>query len=352
MATRVSKTPQKSTAKRRSPTRKSPLSGTKKAAVTPKATTAKRTAATKKSAATRVRKPAARPADFAKAASAKRAPVAARKKPSTSSVRAASKTARRKPRATAVKPAAKRLVAIPLGSGNKLVLSLQTSTSKPVRRKTAGKPASKTPRTKKRELLVTAVFLVVGLFGSVYFGLQALTRPEVTVAASSLPTQQFVAEPVAKDSALPRSEPTRLRVGSIQLDTALTTVGLNPDKTLEVPADYRTAGWYRLGASPGEPGPAVVVGHLDHVGGTAVFWRLRELLPGQTIAVDRADGKTATFVIEKVQQFPQNAFPAEAVYGKTEQPTLRLITCGGVFDRLTHRYSDNIVVFATLVAEK
>ena len=97
---------------------------------------------------------------------------------------------------------------------------------------------------------------------------------------------------------------------------------------------------------PGDRGPAVVAGHVDSVAGPAVFYRLRELRPGDEVVVDLSDGRTVTFRVTGSLQVPKDAFPTEEVYGPTPDAELRLITCGGEFDRSVRSYEDNTVVFA------
>jgi len=134
-------------------------------------------------------------------------------------------------------------------------------------------------------------------------------------------------------------------IPSIQVDTSVINLGLNHDGTLEVPQDYTVAGWYSLGPKPGQIGPAVIVGHVDSRNGPAVFYRLRELQPGMTVTVWRG-GKSHTFVVTQVGEYPKDAFPTEKVYGAVDVPALRLITCGGAFNYSTGHYTDNIVVYA------
>ncbi len=146
-------------------------------------------------------------------------------------------------------------------------------------------------------------------------------------------------------------EPTRVLVPSIGVDAEVIRLGLNPDRTLEVPSDFSQAGWWTGGSMPGEDGPAVVAGHVDSRSGPAVFFRLRELTPGDIITLADDEGQQVRFVVDRVEQHPKDDFPTDAVYGPTEEPTLRLITCGGSFDRSVRSYRDNIVVFATLAEE-
>jgi hypothetical protein len=142
--------------------------------------------------------------------------------------------------------------------------------------------------------------------------------------------------------------PVRLRVPAVRVDTALQPLGRNADGTIAVPADPDVAGWYTEGPRPGQPGPAVILGHVDSTTGPAVFFHLARLSPGDAITVDGADGSTRTFRVTRVTRVPKDRFPTDLVYLPTLQPALRLVTCGGSFDRAAHSYRDNIIVFADL----
>jgi sortase (surface protein transpeptidase) len=142
----------------------------------------------------------------------------------------------------------------------------------------------------------------------------------------------------------------RLWIPAIAVSTHLVRLGRLPDGSLEVPHDWDTAGWYKEGPRPGQPGPAVILGHVDSRAGPAVFFRLRELRPGDIVRVGLADGRILVFRVQRVKRYPKDRFPAEAVYFPTLNRELRLITCGGEFDYASRNYRDNIVVYATLVA--
>lgn len=153
--------------------------------------------------------------------------------------------------------------------------------------------------------------------------------------------------------ALPRSTPTTISIPRIGVHADLMTLGTNPDGSVQVPPleQARLAGWYSPGPSPGEIGSAVIVGHVDSAKlGPAVFFNLGSLRAGDTITVARADGRAATFTVDSVKSYPKTSFPSALVYGPSDQPSLRVVTCGGVFDRSARSYLDNIVVFATLTA--
>jgi sortase (surface protein transpeptidase) len=126
-------------------------------------------------------------------------------------------------------------------------------------------------------------------------------------------------------------------------------LGLEEDGSLEVPPGAYPVGWYHGSARPGQQGAAVLAGHVDWEGEPGAFYGLRELVPGDTVDVERADGTVATFVVDRVETHPKDDFPSEAVYGRIDSAGLRLITCGGAVDEETGQYLDNVVVFARLV---
>jgi len=135
-------------------------------------------------------------------------------------------------------------------------------------------------------------------------------------------------------------------IPAIGVDARLIPLGRASDGTLEVPKDWGVAGWFAGGPFPGEPGPAVVVGHVDSTSGPAVFYRLRELRRGDVIVVSAEGRGRSRFWIVSSEWFAKSAFPTRRVYGPVAGPALRLVTCGGAFDRSTGHYVDNLVVFA------
>ena len=142
--------------------------------------------------------------------------------------------------------------------------------------------------------------------------------------------------------------PVRVEIPRIGVSSPLQRLGRAPDRTVEVPTDWHLAGWYAGGPRPGDPGSAVILGHVDSKRGPAVFYRLRELRRGDEVEVVRADRSRVRFVVDRIQQFPKDQFPTDDVYYPTLTPALRLVTCGGQFDPVAGSYRSNIIVFATL----
>ncbi len=141
-------------------------------------------------------------------------------------------------------------------------------------------------------------------------------------------------------------DPIRIVIPAMGVSARIVPLGLNADRTLQVPDSFSEAGWFRGGPEPGERGPAVIVGHVDSMDGPGVFYRLRALRSGDVVKVTLENGWTVRYVVRSHLATPKNDFPTKLVYGHTEKPTLRLITCDGQFDTSTGHFVDNYIVFA------
>lgn len=168
------------------------------------------------------------------------------------------------------------------------------------------------------------------------------------------PTELVGRRPAALAAAVARTEPSalpprRITVERLGIDHDLVGLGLDRDGVLQVPADPAVPGWYRGGVAPGGTGPAVLVGHVDSFEGPGIFFRLREAVPGDRITVTRIDRSVVVFEVYGVETVPKDGFPTAQVYGDTQGPELRLLTCGGAFDPTTRSYTQNVVVYARQV---
>ena len=156
------------------------------------------------------------------------------------------------------------------------------------------------------------------------------------------------AAPARATAAVGDSRPVSIQIPAIGVDARVVPVGLGPGRTMEVPA-VDLAGWYEPGPRPGEAGPAVIVGHVDSRRGPAVFFRLSQLRRDDRIVVGQGRGAARSFAVERVERQPKQALPVDRIWNDTGRPVLRLITCGGSFDRATGHYRDNVIVYASLV---
>ncbi|MFC5747468.1 class F sortase [Actinomadura rugatobispora] len=193
---------------------------------------------------------------------------------------------------------------------------------------------------------LAAVMLAAGLV-AVGLGLRGPAGPPQP------PAWAATARPVAHHApVMARSVPVRVDVPSLGVRAPLVRLGLEPDGSVQVPAADRPgeAGWYDGGPTPGERGPAVLLGHVDSAKGAAVFYELGRLRPGHRIEVGRADGRVAVFTVESVERVPKDRFPTRRMYGPIGHAGLRLVTCGGSFDKDRRSYQDNIIVYASQTA--
>jgi sortase (surface protein transpeptidase) len=150
---------------------------------------------------------------------------------------------------------------------------------------------------------------------------------------------------------LSASPPVTLDIPSIGVRSDLLSLGLRENQSLEVPPDGpgAPASWYNQSPTPGDRGPAVMLGHVNATdGGKGVFADLRALKAGDRIDVIREDGSTATFEFQRGEQYQKDDFPTLTVYGNTPGSELRLITCDG-YNPDSGEFDDNYVVYATLV---
>ncbi|MEU6777673.1 class F sortase [Nonomuraea angiospora] len=151
-----------------------------------------------------------------------------------------------------------------------------------------------------------------------------------------------------------RSRPTRIKIPKIKVNAPIGAVTVDSKGKLGTPplTKPNQTGWYKGSPVPGELGPSVINGHVSTRKGPAVFDRLRELAKGDQIYVYRSDGKVTRFTVSGIEQASKSSFPTSRVYGNTTNAQLRLVTCGGVFNKTAHSYTDNIVVYATLSKKK
>ena len=216
------------------------------------------------------------------------------------------------------------------------------------------RPWAELLRATPRPVVVVLLVMLAGIAAV------AVARHETRAAATApaaAPVPSSSAAPAPAGSApgeltrgdlLPTSPPVRLQIPALDVDVPVTGLGLQPDGAMEVPTDARTVGWFTEAPTPGSLGPAVLAGHVDFEGVPGTFARLSTLRPGSEIRVARRDGTTAAFTVTRVGRHPKDRFPSEDVYGPIDHAGLRLITCGGDFDRRSGHYEDNVIAYAEL----
>jgi hypothetical protein len=198
---------------------------------------------------------------------------------------------------------------------------------------------------------MAGVLLIVGGAAAVGVAVTAQEHaPQASLAAAG-----STGPSAGRGPSLRRSLPVSVDIPAIGVNSKLLHLGVNSDGTIQVPSLYTQPGraaWYRYSVTPGQIGAAVIEGHVDTYHGSAVFFRLGALRPGNRIDVRLADGITAVFRVTGVRRYLKSTFPAKAIYGATGYAALHLITCGGAFDGATGHYLGSTVVFATLTSAR
>ena len=140
-----------------------------------------------------------------------------------------------------------------------------------------------------------------------------------------------------------RPTPARLQVPAAQIDSSLDPLVVDPSGRIQVPDTTDAVGWWR---TKKKDSPILLVGHVDSKVGPAVFYKLRKLRPGDPIMVTFDNGVVSSFQVRATERVDKDDFPTEKVY-VANPGDIRLVTCGGKFNRRTGHYEDNIVVYAS-----
>uniref|UniRef100_A0AAU2JQ20 Sortase n=1 Tax=Streptomyces sp. NBC_00049 TaxID=2903617 RepID=A0AAU2JQ20_9ACTN len=210
------------------------------------------------------------------------------------------------------------------------------------------------PAVARRTRIVAATALAAAVSGGLVAcagaaGAGPKLPPDPKVGSTSAP----VPASDATTAALPPSKPTGMKIDAAGVD-AKKMVDLKVDADsgeLGVPnadTDANSPGWWTGGVTPGEKGVSVLVAHFDTKHGPALMKDVEKIKLGDLVEVPREDGKTARFTIREIEDVNKKDFPTDKVYGPTDRPELRLLTCGGEL-KDGHR-TNNVIFYADLVA--
>ncbi|WP_354570602.1 sortase [Glaciihabitans sp. UYNi722] len=202
--------------------------------------------------------------------------------------------------------------------------------------------------------IIGAAVLVAAL-GATGAAVVASTSAPTASSASPSPREGDaggVQDPVstATNPPAPGVVVTHVDIPDIGVSSDLELLNLDGNGALLPPVGFAKAGWYQGGVLPGDVGPAIIAGHVDSAHGPAIFAHLGDVQPGSKITVTLSDGRALTFEVQKSEKSLKTQFPTSDVYGNVPTPQLRVITCGGPFDPRSGHYTENLVLFATLVS--
>ena len=186
-------------------------------------------------------------------------------------------------------------------------------------------------------LVAAAALATVACGGASHPAAQG-SHPHVTVS------------PPVSSASVPRL-PTQLVIPKIGVKADVEEVGVDSHGNMGVPRDWHDVAWYAPGVVPGQPGDAVMAGHLDWYGGVkAVFWNLAQLRVGDTVQVVTKDGLTLNFRVSSSEKVPYTTHPA-GLFAATGPPQLSLITCTGSWDMAKSMYLERLIVNADYVGQ-
>lgn len=146
-----------------------------------------------------------------------------------------------------------------------------------------------------------------------------------------------------------RTAPQSIRIGDLELDNSVRSVGIEENGELEVP-DETEVGWYQYGSAPGLPGSTVLAAHVSWNRKIGPFHQLGILEPGAEVEVVADDGSTRTYEVIERAVYDKDELPRDRIWRTTGDETLVLITCGGDYNPNIRRYRQNIVIYAVPVS--
>lgn len=235
----------------------------------------------------------------------------------------------------------------------------------------SGDPINKSPKNittkpkfKSKSLhhsLITAAFLVFSL-GVAASIMTFKTNSDVVseVKAASLGRNDIQEEDTPSESDLPKGSvnsykvapdlPRKISIPKLSVEGRVLALGVKDNNELKAPSNIYDTGWYLSSAKLGEIGATLIDGHASGPTKPGVFHNLKKLVKGDTIKVDRGDGKVFTYLVSKTQVYNQNSvdMAAALVSAEAGKSGLNLITCTGKYNKQTKRYDDRLIVFAVL----
>ena len=194
-----------------------------------------------------------------------------------------------------------------------------------------------------------AIFILVGIAlitKTVFFALGVQASLLTPMPSKPAESAAYIQGLIQKEQVSP-GRPVRLTIPTIKVDVALSYVGLKADGTIGTPEGPVGAAWFYPGTIPGRVGSAVIDGHYGWRDGIkAAFDDISKLKKGDKIYVEDQKGLTSAFVVTSSRVYPEDEDTSDVFNSSDGIAHLNLITCGGIWNKTTHLYSDRLVVFS------
>ncbi len=134
---------------------------------------------------------------------------------------------------------------------------------------------------------------------------------------------------------------------TLDVSAPIVKVGVGSDGAMVVPHNARDVAWLDQGGIPGDTNNVVLAGHINYSRQAGSFGRIRELGKGDSITVEMK-GRHYKFRVVWNCFFDRNTDAAAQIMGKTDVPSVTLISCGGVFDSSARTHTQRVAVRAEM----
>ena len=141
--------------------------------------------------------------------------------------------------------------------------------------------------------------------------------------------------------------PRVITIEKLGVKARVLQMSVNSDGSMQSPVNIFDAGWYTGSVKPGQLGASIIVGHASGTTSGGVFNKLESLNAGDTISVERGDGKILRYQVIKKQtvklsDVDMNSFirPADGV-----SEGLNLMTCAGEWIKNSQTRNNRVMIF-------
>lgn len=208
-------------------------------------------------------------------------------------------------------------------------------------------------------LLVSMAVLIVIAGGALsYIGWKTnkKTVAQVNVLSSSTnnegsgeaPIEQDITPDVFASYQVAPDAARYIKIPRLQVNARIKHLGVKPNGVLEAPTNVNDVGWYKGSSKPGENGTVLLDGHVHGPTKQGVFYRLGNLKAGDTIEIERGDGKLFVYKVVTSESVDQDKVDMAKALSSIEpgKPGLNLITCTSRYDINTNKYEQRLIVYA------
>lgn len=180
----------------------------------------------------------------------------------------------------------------------------------------------------------------------------ATNRGEQDAQPEGKPSETKPEADAAARYAVPADQPRSIRIESVGISGLVQAVSTTKTRAMAAPSNIYVAGWYSGSVKPGEPGLAILDGHMTGRYADGIFKRLHEVQPGAVIVIELGNKVVKTFKVVDQTTLPDEQAAAYLFKKRADIPIqLNIITCGGEYNRTTGRYADRVIVVAQAVSE-